>query len=354
MMRCSVTEDMSIWDESLNVVLANETRKGPPVIYLGTTEIRRDCYPLFATIQVHEAMKTGANFHLQEDFEYVPLFCNSPAPQLKDLTVIRRESPYVATAREKAFLELNEWEMPSDHGGYAPIIFRTALSAGLHRPDSFQFPRVEPLLRDTKIQSEKVRLTAGPIILGVQNLMIPMPANLLPRLGVACEIMQFLPALKLLVEREFMEIQPGDTIMCSILSAGVYTRIYLPITRQDDQHLESLAHFETAMTGLKFHAYLKGVTHLSTIRPPGCGFTLNWKHVVDYFDTCDAAQYLRFVISIGSRKKAADWIEDLEAAKTSRVRIPILDAYDPEDPMLEDTIIELKKELMGGRPFKPY
>ena len=206
-------------------------------------------------------------------------------------------------------------------------------------------------------KTSKVRLTAGPLLLGVQDIMVSMPANLSPIIGVACEVLRFLPDLKMLVQREFMQLHPGDAVMCTILSAGMITKVYLAITRRDEQHLESLSHFETAMEGIRFHAHLKGVTTLATVRPPGCGFALNWKHVVEYFDTSRAARYLKFVICIGTRKSPEEWAEDLDAARERRERVPILDAYDPEDPMfeeLDEEIEEFKQDVLQGRPFRPY
>ena len=293
-----------------------------------------------------------------------PWFCNTPAPKIKDITILRRDTQHLMLPEEKAFLEPNEWEMNSTHGGYAPIIIRTPLSGPPQRPDCHTYPRIPQLRKELIHKTRNARLTTGPLLLGVQDLLIPLSADLRPRMGVAREILQFLPALKILADREFMELVPGDAVAITILSAGLRTRAYFPITRPDDQHMEMLVHYETAMRGIMMHAQLKEIKVLNTIRPPGCTFANDWKDVVDYYDGCQAACFLKFIASMGSQKNVEDWIQDLTAAHERKERVPILDAYDPEESMLavgfplkaikESPEAVKRRPDQRPRPCKPY
>ena len=179
-----VVSDMSsTWEQSTLVSWHDPARAGPAVVFLGTTSFQGDTYPLFCPASTIDLMQAGWNFHLQEDHLFVPLLCNSPAPQVKELTVLRRMSP--TTHEENVLLDADEWEMENAFGGYLPERIRLPPISPIMRPDTSSKPRVAPLCKEPRYGTNQAKITTGPMLLGIQDIVASLPANLQPSMGLA-------------------------------------------------------------------------------------------------------------------------------------------------------------------------
>ena len=295
-------------------------------MFMGTTSFQGDTFPLFCPTSSMSLMQSGWNLHLQEDYMFVPVLSNSPAPQVKELTVLRRARK--TSKEEDLELEQDEWEIENRFGGYLPERVRMPLTGPVMRPDTIQSPRVAQLRKEPRHGTDQAKITTGPILLGIQDVVVSAPADLQPTMGVARQVLNVLPRLTEVLEREFAPMYEGDVVACQIAAAGVLTRCYIILTRKTERYMESRESFEVGMAQVMRHAEAQGVSTLATLRPPGAEKVHSWKSAADYFTEEKPAYFIRHVLHLGTEVSAEEWFKGSGEVQGNVRRIAFLGSYD--------------------------
>ena len=207
--------------------------------------------------------------HLEEDLRYIPLVTNSLEMNWQSLEML---SALSRCDLRHTLGAPTAWEVMTPSGTLE--LNRPGILSG--RPDQPSRPRIPPLLPGQRVVTG-FSTYSGPIILGDMDVVISMPLDVMPHLGVRRDMMRFIPTL----QQELRRI-PRDYGHVAHLRVGRATRerhLFVIFDRADEYDLGDVQAWSAGTQIVLNEAHRQGINQLVMMRPPARNDLISWSDV---------------------------------------------------------------------------
>ena len=254
-------------------------------------------YP-FITYKVYPWMDLGfvpplSLIHYEEDMSRLPLLTSSLRIRWEGMEVLSNRIPRVSRA---TIGQPQNWEVYNDTGlvGVKPPNPLTG------RPDTKESPRIPLLTLDTPLPAG-FTIREGPVILCEMNIVLTMPLDIAPKLGIRKQLFSYIPTL----QRELWKIPKdyGQVVRIRLGIEGIEKYLFLIFDRSDDYDLGDPLAWADGMAIVLKEAQLLDLGELVCIRPPAQPRMKNWKDACNTVAAMSPLLRPRIIFMIGQRKE---------------------------------------------------
>ena len=211
-----------------------------------------------------EDMDALTGWHREDDMRVVYLGSTGMTPTVSGIEVWRENLFPGPLPREKKEGVWEAWRF--DQGKLQKKIVRVFTTPLERRPDTEQLPRKPALLGNPK-SSEAIWVMTRPLMLGVDNVFIPICARGPPCMGLSTQLTAWIPFLDLL--RVAMDLRLGDVVRVEVTVQERRSILFLAVSRVDARDVEDE---EVALRCLRYvldHVAARGPRTLALHRLPG-------------------------------------------------------------------------------------
>ena len=207
--------------------------------------------------------------HLEEDLRYLPLMTNTLEMRWQSVEILGKR---MTTPMRLTLGAPTAWETLAPDGSLE--LNRPGILSG--RPDKPSIPRIPPLLPGTGTRWGFATYS-GPVILRDMDVVITMPLDVSPQLGVRREILQFIPTLQQELRRVPKDY--GYVAHLRLGRPGRERQLFIIFDRADEYDRGDIEAWSAGMRIVLQMSHGQGIQQLMVMRPPATKDLITWNDV---------------------------------------------------------------------------
>ena len=244
--------------------------------------------PLFGSTMHYEEVKSPSKQYLEEDRTYIPLRSLAPVVMFEGLALICAPKEEVWTIGKeyiKTKYDGTLWDVDVDIDGTRELANRLPVDEETGRANTAYKPRIPRVSRYCNFRElpANICLRDGPLILGLHEMVVPIPRDLQPGFGVAREIFQLFRQLKAAITKELGKTKVGDIVVCKVKAGYHSAHLYMPMARESTSQFPCFEPYDLMMKRILEDARKRKLSHLTVMRAPGKHYAENWETAVKYY-----------------------------------------------------------------------